>query len=674
MTIDSSGPLPPLNRSQRVGSGGFSEIFRDPAHPDRLIKVFNYPLIGSDADRFQRLVDINDWVRPSDIATLTSRFAWPLEWWGDNTGVAGFSMSEAPPGCWFTLRVAGRSGRTLMQVKYLENAEWWERRAVLSEPPDLSPGYRRELAIDWIDAIETLHTNGLAFGDISSNNICANLGESPTVYVFDVDSIGLPAEVESSQVHSPDWVAPGGLDAMRQDRSLAALLVWRLFTEIRGSYPSQLDEHLLASVGATSITRHLETAYVSGDADALSEVVGALRSLRDDEFASAALNRAEQTRFARIIHRDATNRSNDQAVQADFGACEQLAFENAIDEAGSVERKRLVSRSAFAHSGYQLDVRPDTGAYVRPTSVGQLRDLIYDAEFVRLATQLLAQGLGDLESDRWLPRAIQHALVQVHLPEIEIVESPGRATIKWRWPSADYANAAIIDVTSGRQHQSREVVVRDPKEPIGRADIVSESPIVGHVELRLAVKSRSGLVFAGSEQTTTRFNIVRPARVMDRLISTLPAARHNEAPAGQITVQNPVKVAADREKQRLARKRLRHRRMFAAAVSLIAVSGMGLVAFRFVYPLLWPAEHKVSAFASDRDGDWEIYVRRGAVVEQLTNNNHDDRNPTWDPSGKFIAFESMYDGDWELLRMNADGSDVRAWTFNRAADVDMAWN
>ena len=91
--------------------------------------------------------------------------------------------------------------------------------------------------------------------------------------------------------------------------------------------------------------------------------------------------------------------------------------------------------------------------------------------------------------------------------------------------------------------------------------------------------------------------------------------------------------------------------------------------------MAWSPDGTQSVFASDRDGDWEIYVRRnGGAVQQLTFNDHDDRNPAWHPSGRFIAFESNYDGDWELLRMNANGTNVGSYTFNTSADVDMAWN
>ena len=88
----------------------------------------------------------------------------------------------------------------------------------------------------------------------------------------------------------------------------------------------------------------------------------------------------------------------------------------------------------------------------------------------------------------------------------------------------------------------------------------------------------------------------------------------------------------------------------------------------------WSPDGRQMVFASDRDGDWEIYVRdRDGSVRQLTNNDYDDRNPVWSPDGKHIGFEAIYDGDWELLRMNTDGSDVRSYFFNSDADIDLEW-
>jgi dipeptidyl aminopeptidase/acylaminoacyl peptidase len=50
------------------------------------------------------------------------------------------------------------------------------------------------------------------------------------------------------------------------------------------------------------------------------------------------------------------------------------------------------------------------------------------------------------------------------------------------------------------------------------------------------------------------------------------------------------------------------------------------------------------AFASDRDGDFEIYVANvfTGKAERFTDNRVDDRNPSWSPDGKWISYRSSH--------------------------------
>ena len=63
------------------------------------------------------------------------------------------------------------------------------------------------------------------------------------------------------------------------------------------------------------------------------------------------------------------------------------------------------------------------------------------------------------------------------------------------------------------------------------------------------------------------------------------------------------------------------------------------------------------AFASQRDGNWEIYVMDAAGRNQTA---HPARCagsiPTWSPDGAQIAFGSQVDSAWELWVMDSNGA------------------
>ena len=80
-------------------------------------------------------------------------------------------------------------------------------------------------------------------------------------------------------------------------------------------------------------------------------------------------------------------------------------------------------------------------------------------------------------------------------------------------------------------------------------------------------------------------------------------------------------------------------------------------------PVFSPDGHRI-AFASDRDGDMEIFVMQadGTKERRLTNNATFDAQPTFSPNGQRIAFVSARDGNDEIYTMNANGTKVRRLT------------
>jgi len=83
-------------------------------------------------------------------------------------------------------------------------------------------------------------------------------------------------------------------------------------------------------------------------------------------------------------------------------------------------------------------------------------------------------------------------------------------------------------------------------------------------------------------------------------------------------------------------------------------------------------------FASDRDGDLEIYSMAldTSIVTQLTTNTSSDKQPSLSSDGTKIAFVSDRSGDWGIYTMDADGRDdpVLLVTLDSSFDGNPEWN
>jgi hypothetical protein len=102
------------------------------------------------------------------------------------------------------------------------------------------------------------------------------------------------------------------------------------------------------------------------------------------------------------------------------------------------------------------------------------------------------------------------------------------------------------------------------------------------------------------------------------------------------------------------------------------------------YPA-WSPDGSRIAFASARDGNYEIYVMNsdGSAQTRLTNNPAYDMSPFWSPDGTQITFDTQRDHyppaetgigpEFEIHRINADGSADTQLTNNNEEDRFPSW-
>lgn len=93
-----------------------------------------------------------------------------------------------------------------------------------------------------------------------------------------------------------------------------------------------------------------------------------------------------------------------------------------------------------------------------------------------------------------------------------------------------------------------------------------------------------------------------------------------------------------------------------------------------IAPALSP-DRKRLAFASDRDGDWDLYVLQLADggLTQVTNTPQYDSAPSWSPDGEWLAFETYLNENLDVSVVNVNSGEQIPLTEHGASDHSPAW-
>ena len=459
--------LPILDPETLIGKGGFGTIFAHPEDNDKCIKVLNKPLSEAASLHLQRLIDVVRWARPSDVDTLTTRFGWPIEAFGDAAAITGFTMHRAPANFFFDLKISGRTRREPLSAKHFMFAKYWEGLSIQTDEPVASVEHRIDILLDLASALIVLHDNGLTYGDLSSNNVAIDTTGRPRVFLFDADSILTASERAKTPIATPDWETPKDLDPIQIDRSRFALFALRLLVREPAIRPMRGIEQKLPD-RVESILPLIIDLYNHGDAASFDYLCDALRNRRSREAASDAFHSALASGFARRVLQERSH-----ALVADDYAMvrfaeDQLYYEVAYISMSGKQRRQALRRPHLNRSQFKLDVPPIASLQTPPSTEEHLKRLVHLAMFDEIAGHLVSEGLGELEDHGWLERAVQHALVETSGPELLVKTQRGSLSSQTWWPASQFVNYMQLHITHPAGRHEVEMRRGDASEQVER--------------------------------------------------------------------------------------------------------------------------------------------------------------------------------------------------------------
>jgi len=498
---------------------------------------------------------------------LLTRFSWPVEGYGVTGNIVGFSMPKAPADAYFSLTTAGRTSQQLLQMKFLMDKNYFNRKAVTSAKPNINEQDRLEIAIDLHDAIHTVHRHGLVYSDYSGNNLVVRLGVTPSVFILDADSITTPELREKHPIKSPTWDVPNGLDPIQSDRALFALWCWRFLIEEYSVYPSVDETHKFQSLQSKSLVNALIETYKTGWQHTFEALSIELRSIRDDSRDTLAIHRSYESGFARYVIRESAEIKSEIDREIVSLAESHLAKERLIESSIPLRQRILLSRETHTTSHFKLDLPPSITSYSAPQTEIDFEEMLREARETEIALHFSNGSLSKFENHPLLGRAVEHGLVEAGLASITSRTAIETADVQWTWPVSPYVNYARIQIKSPRKTITHEI---ERKRAKATEDRKLNLPGGGDVQIDVmtGVRSPSGKIVLAPEKLRHSISIEAapyvPALPKKRQLSSHNGADADDASFFDIEEQRRLQEIAEQ-----ARRKAKKQKIFASAAAAI---------------------------------------------------------------------------------------------------------
>lgn len=432
--------------------GGEAFIFEDSNQPDQfLIKQFHVgnrptPRQGPAAQHIADLGRLSASIRPSEWRMLVERFSWPLAIYGDSIdSIDGVRIPRAAPEFFIRYSTQFETLERPQNLAFLIS-DYLNRPAVKTAPfRKIDFEDRVEVAFQFALSFEALWRVGYLYGDFSANNLLWAKSNPPKVFVIDAETCRQPGE---KGPHSPDWFPPTALgESYESDRSLLALLIWRIFAIDQFALPN--SNRPSGDLGRLSKTMRddLVEIFSRGGEAAYQRVRESLSRIRSAAAVDHWFDWAVGTGFARLILEMAPPVASAQQNEILAAAREQIDLETSID--ASHGRARVLKMATCKpHPGFEFDLIPMNELDVADAEGMIVRDLAFSGRFLDIADRLVHSS-DAFVVDGVVKRSIEHALIEIGPPLLRVSTVGMASTVslfEWSWPASGIVSHALLEV------------------------------------------------------------------------------------------------------------------------------------------------------------------------------------------------------------------------------------